>query len=249
MKVTHVAALARDATIGKDGDMPWHYEEDLRHFKSTTMGTMLLMGRKTLDSIGRVLPQRVTIVLTSNPAVIGERYPRAVVATSVDAAFEKAREIQPDGRISVVGGAEAYTATLSRADELVLSFLPEEGGGDTFYPIKRWADLEDPALRQQVVRMLHQLKVVIAVLRYEMQEQDRDDIVSVGTDLLASVIETLALSDEEIDSAAMTAHTNRRFIDLLGKAWVPVQAEDIGRITVRKYRRDDEPTPVRRASN
>ena len=66
MKIAMIAAMAKDRIIGADNDMPWHLPADLKHFKATTLGKAVIMGRKTYESIGRALPGRPNIVITSN---------------------------------------------------------------------------------------------------------------------------------------------------------------------------------------
>lgn len=128
-----VAALARDRTIGKDGGLPWHYPEDMRHFKRATTGTVVVMGRVTLESIGRALPGRTNVVLTRNPASVRERFPGVEAVTSLDDGIALAREAGA-GTVCVIGGAQVYALALPLADELLLTFVPEDGGGDTFFP-------------------------------------------------------------------------------------------------------------------
>lgn len=140
--VALVAGLARDRTIGRDGGIPWHYTEDLETFKRTTMGSALLMGRKTLESIGRLLPGRETIVMSRNPRAVEERWPGARGAASLDEALGIAARLGRS-RVSVIGGGEIYALALPRADELLLTFVPEDGGGDTFFPAwdpTRWRE-------------------------------------------------------------------------------------------------------------
>ncbi len=132
-RIVIVAALARDRTIGKDGGLPWHYPEDLRHFKRVTTGAVIVMGRVTLESIGRTLPGRTNVVLTRNPGDVGERFPGVAAVSSLDDAIQLAREAGVD-TLFVIGGAQVYALALPIADELLLTFVPEDGGGDTFVP-------------------------------------------------------------------------------------------------------------------
>ena len=120
-----IAALAQNRAIGKDGRIPWHLPEDLKFFKATTLGHVILMGRKTFDSLGRPLPGREHWVLTRGPEIPGVRTIRDI------------SEIQEptDGRkLFVIGGAEIYAALLPRCDELYLTHVPIEAEGDAFFP-------------------------------------------------------------------------------------------------------------------
>jgi dihydrofolate reductase len=127
MTVTLVAAMGRNRVIGLDGDMPWHHPEDLAHFKRTTMGGTMVMGRKTFDAIGRPLPGRRTVVVTRSADWSHEGVD---VAHSLDDALSSA-----DGaEIYVVGGGDVYAQALPFADRLVLTEIDEAPDGDTFFP-------------------------------------------------------------------------------------------------------------------
>jgi dihydrofolate reductase len=124
--VTLIAAVARNGVIGADGGIPWHLPEDFAHFKATTLGHTLLMGRATYDSIGRALPGRTTIVLTRDPDWHADG---VLVAGSVEEALAMA-----EGDVYVAGGATVYAAALRYADEQLISEVDLEPEGDTFYP-------------------------------------------------------------------------------------------------------------------
>lgn len=133
VRVVLVAGVARDGTIGHDGGIPWHYTEDLRTFKRSTLGTALVMGRKTLESIGRLLPGRPSIVLSRSPERVRERYPGAHVVRSLDDAWRVVRDLGHHVA-SVIGGGEVYRLALPCAHELLLTEVPEDGGGDVTFP-------------------------------------------------------------------------------------------------------------------
>lgn len=133
--VTLVAALARNRVIGADGDIPWRIPADFAHFKATTLGGVLLMGRATYDSIGRPLPGRTTIVLTRDLAWRG---PDGVLtAGSLATAFAQATALiaERDRSLFVVGGAAVYEATMPYATHQILTEIDLEPPGDTFYPV------------------------------------------------------------------------------------------------------------------
>jgi dihydrofolate reductase len=133
--VTIVAAVARNGVIGVDGGLPWRLPDDLRRFKELTLGHVLVMGRKTYESIGHPLPGRATIVVTRNP-----RWDAGVaevrVVRSVDDAIEAAAAIDPEA--FVVGGAQVYAAALPIADRLELTWVDAEPDGDTRFPDVDW---------------------------------------------------------------------------------------------------------------
>jgi dihydrofolate reductase len=122
--ITAVVAMTPTGVIGLDGDMPWRLSSDLRRFKRLTMGGVLIMGRRTYDSIGRPLPGRRTIVVTRNQNWSSE---------GVDSASspEKALEIAGQDRCFVVGGAEIYRQMLPHCHELWLTRVWSTVEGDT----------------------------------------------------------------------------------------------------------------------
>jgi dihydrofolate reductase len=124
-----IAAVARNGVIGHRGGIPWHLPEDFAHFKATTLGHTLVMGRATYDSIGRPLPGRTTIVLTRDPDWHADG---VIVAHDLDTALALAAD-QP-GDVYVAGGAHVYAAAMERADEQILTEVNQAPDGDTFYP-------------------------------------------------------------------------------------------------------------------
>jgi dihydrofolate reductase len=133
--VTLLAAVARNGVIGVDGGLPWRLPGDLPRVKSLTTGHVLVMGRKTFDSIGRALPGRSTVVVTRQPGWSAED---VHVAASVSQAIEVAASI--DDHVYVFGGAEVYAQTLDRADRLELTEVHAEPEGDTFFPAVDWSE-------------------------------------------------------------------------------------------------------------
>ncbi len=156
-RIVIIAGIARDRTIGKCGGIPWHYGEDFRNFKRITMGTVLVMGRKTMESIGRLLPGRETVVVSRSPERVATRWPGAHAADSLRSALEQARALGAVS-ITIAGGAEIYRLALPVADEMILTLVPEDGGGDTFFPewdAAAWHEVSrEPLERVQVVRLV-----------------------------------------------------------------------------------------------
>lgn len=128
-RVTMVAAVAENGVIGRDGNIPWHLPEDFAHFKRTTVGHVLVLGRTTHEGIGRPLPDRTTVVLTRDP----DWHQDGVhVARTVLEALELADTLP--GEVMIGGGAAVYEAAMPYADVQVLSEVHASPEGDTFYP-------------------------------------------------------------------------------------------------------------------
>jgi dihydrofolate reductase len=129
MKPTLTLVVAIDAQrgIGINNKLPWHLPEDLAHFKRTTSGHPIVMGRKTYDSIGRPLPNRRNIVVTRNPAWRRE----GVEAVT---SFGDALKLAGDEEIMVIGGAQIFAEALPLADRLVVTEIGKTFDCDTFFP-------------------------------------------------------------------------------------------------------------------
>jgi dihydrofolate reductase len=129
--VTLIAAVAANRTIGKDGQLVWRNKEDMAHFKELTTGKVVIMGRKTWESIPpkfRPLPDRTNVVVTRNKHYV---LPDNVMsAASVEEALYRYRMAD----IMVMGGAEIYAASIGKADCLELTEVAAELDGDTFFP-------------------------------------------------------------------------------------------------------------------
>jgi dihydrofolate reductase len=125
-EIVFVIARARNGVIGRDGALPWRLPEDLKRFKALTMGAPMIMGRKTFESLPRLLPGRRHIVLTRGDW----RAEGAEVAHTVENALA-----QVDGpRVSIVGGAEIYRLFLPLAHRIELTEVHGEPEGDTVQP-------------------------------------------------------------------------------------------------------------------
>lgn len=127
LTIALVVAVARNGVIGRDNGLAWHLSADLKRFKALTMGTTLLMGRRTWDSIGRPLPGRRTLVLTRDP---GFRVEGAETVHDWEAALAAAT----GDRLMVVGGAEVYALALPHADRIHLTEVAAEPEGDVRFP-------------------------------------------------------------------------------------------------------------------
>lgn len=125
MTLAIIAAIGKNRVIGRAGKLPWHISDDLKRFKRLTMGNTVLMGRKTFESLGKPLPGRRNVVVTSRTMPGIETY------ASLDAALAA---LADQGRVFVIGGAQIYAQVLEQADELYLTFVDGEYEGDVFFP-------------------------------------------------------------------------------------------------------------------
>jgi dihydrofolate reductase len=139
-----IVARARNGVIGDHGALPWRLPEDLAHFKRTTMGHAVVMGRKTWDSIGRALPGRRNIVVTRNP---GWRAPGAEAAHSLEEALQRCHAPAAGSAgddLFVIGGAELYAQALQHGvDSIYLTEIDADFPGDTWFPAldrARWRE-------------------------------------------------------------------------------------------------------------
>lgn len=146
MSLTLIAALSRNRCIGKQGRLPWHIPEDLKHFRTLTSGKPVLMGRKTWESLPdqfRPLPNRTNIVLTRQadyalPENV-ERYSSLQDAIAAHAGED----------LFVIGGGDIYAAALPHATRLELTHVDQDVAGDAFFPTF------DPADWQEIAREDH----------------------------------------------------------------------------------------------
>jgi len=120
--------MARNRVIGQGNRIPWHLPADFQWFKRTTLGGILVMGRRTWDSIGRPLPGRETIVLSRSPLVI----PGARVLPDIEAL--RLATSADDRQVWICGGAEIYRQLLPDCSDLYLSLVDAEPEGDAFFP-------------------------------------------------------------------------------------------------------------------
>jgi dihydrofolate reductase len=128
-----IIIVATDAQrgIGINNTLPWHLPEDLAHFKRTTAGHTIIMGRKTFDSIGRPLPKRRNIVITRNSAWAHEGVESA---PSLAAAIALAGADSENGSAYIIGGAQIYAEAMPHADELIVTEIAKNFACDAFFP-------------------------------------------------------------------------------------------------------------------
>ena len=149
MKIVLVAAIGENSVIGQNGQLPWHLKSDLQHFRGITMNRPVIMGRKTHESIGKVLPGRTNIVLTRDLTLVAAG---AVLATSLDAALGFARtDAAKRGvdEVMVIGGSDIFAATMPMAERLEITYVHLAPEGDAYFPEI------DPEIWQEVAREDH----------------------------------------------------------------------------------------------
>ena len=133
-RISLIVAMARNRVIGADNRIPWHLPNELRMFKALTTGHHIIMGRKTYESIGRLLPGRTSVIVTRQRDY---SVPGAVIAHSTREALEACGS---DDECFVIGGAELFRASLPLADRLYLTVVDAEPAGDTYMPELELAD-------------------------------------------------------------------------------------------------------------
>jgi len=140
MKLSLSVAVSENNVIGRDGDLPWHLSADLQRFKRVTMGHVMLMGRKTWESIGRPLPGRTSIVI-SRRADYETGFEEVGVVTNLDEALARTRLLKQARReVFVIGGARIYEMMFSCVDRLLLTRVHAEVEGDVYFPEVDWGE-------------------------------------------------------------------------------------------------------------
>ena len=144
MNLAVICAMSENRIIGRGNELPWHLPGDLKYFKQTTLGSPIIMGRKTWESIGRPLPGRSNIVVSRNNQLTIEQ---VQTADSLTGAIKLAREIAVPDNVSevfVIGGAELYKEAFPLADRLYLTRVHAEIEGDTYlegFKEKDWIEI------------------------------------------------------------------------------------------------------------
>lgn len=134
-----IAAVARNRVIGINNTLPWHLPEDLKRFRALTTGHHIIMGRKTYESLNRLLPDRTTVIVSRNPDY---SVPGALTATSLRQAVEICGN---DEEAFLIGGAELYLDGLKSANKLYLTEIDAEFAGDVFFPAIDFAEWQEIA--------------------------------------------------------------------------------------------------------
>lgn len=127
-KFSIIAAIARNGVIGRDNTLPWHLPEDLKRFRALTMGHHIVMGRKTYESLGRLLPGRTTVIVSRSADYV---VPGAIVTGSLKQALQACGD---DEEVFVIGGAQLYREALPMADRLYVTWIERDFEGDAQFP-------------------------------------------------------------------------------------------------------------------
>lgn len=138
-RISLIAAMAQNRTIGINNTLPWRLPGELKYFKSVTMGHHILMGRKTYESIGKPLPGRTTVIITRNQDY---RAPGCIIANTLEAAISVCAA---DDEIFFIGGAELYSQALHVADRLYLTEIQKDFEGDAHFPAfdyNQWLEIK-----------------------------------------------------------------------------------------------------------
>ena len=125
--ISIIVAIAENGVIGDKNALLWNIKEDMRRFRTTTMGHPVVMGRKTFESIGRPLPKRTNVVITRGDS----EFEGCIVAHSIE---EAVKMFSPDEEVFIIGGAQIYKQALPLADKLYLTVVHRNYEGDTSFP-------------------------------------------------------------------------------------------------------------------
>ncbi|MDY2946946.1 dihydrofolate reductase [Mannheimia varigena] len=148
MKISVIVARTKNKVIGKDNQMPWHLPVDLAWFRQNTVGKPVIMGRKTYESIGRLLPKRPNIILSRSGFTVEGAYS----AESLEQAVELAKSFANSDEIMIIGGGELFKQALPQADTLYLTEIQAEIEGDTFFEFneenwqlaeQKWSEIDE----------------------------------------------------------------------------------------------------------
>jgi dihydrofolate reductase len=131
--ISIIVAIAKNGVIGKaNGEMSWHVKEEFKHFKDTTLGFPIIMGRKTFETLGKPLKGRLNIVVSKNKSY-KTSYDDVVIKSSIEAAIEYCKSINPE-KIFIIGGGEIYRQAILFVDEMIITFMKFEADGEVKFP-------------------------------------------------------------------------------------------------------------------
>jgi dihydrofolate reductase len=131
--ISIIVAIANNGVIGKsNGEMSWHVKEEFQHFKNTTYGFPIIMGRKTFETLGKPLKGRLNIVVSKNK-FYNTSYEDVAVKNSIEEAIEYGKLNKPE-KIFIIGGGEIYKQSLPIVDEMIITFMKFEASGDVKFP-------------------------------------------------------------------------------------------------------------------
>ncbi len=133
MKKVIISAVAKNGVIGRsNGEIPWHVKEEFQHFKNTTLGFPIIMGRKSFDALGKPLKGRLNVIITNNPD-----YKIPFEEIKIFHSLKKSIdyfESSGQDKIFIIGGGEIYKQAINFVDEMIISIMDFEAEGDVFFP-------------------------------------------------------------------------------------------------------------------
>ena len=133
MIISIIVAIAKNGVIGKaKGEMSWHVKEEFQHFKNTTFGFPIIMGRKTFETLGKPLKGRLNIVVSKNKSY-KTSYDDVVIKSSIDEAIEYCKFLKSE-KIFIIGGGEIYKQAILFVDEMIITFMKFEAEGEVKFP-------------------------------------------------------------------------------------------------------------------
>jgi dihydrofolate reductase len=166
--LSHIVAVSENEVIGKDNDLLWHYSEDLNYFKKRTSGKIMIMGRRTFESLKKPLPKRFHIVVTRQ--VVDSPYENVKYVGSLSEAYSLAEKMtlsdQWPEEVMIVGGGQIYKETLKDVDFLYITRIPGEYAGDTFYSLN---------IPPEFKIAFSQFSTEVPGLRYEIWSKERSE--------------------------------------------------------------------------
>jgi dihydrofolate reductase len=140
MKKIIIAAVAKNGVIGRSsGEMPWYSKAEFSHFRKTTLGFPVIMGRKTLESLGKPLKGRLNLVLTKDMK-LKQKFKEIIILNSLKKAYEFCKAANNE-KVFIIGGGQIFNDAIADADEMIISYMDFEAEGDVFFPnidLKKW---------------------------------------------------------------------------------------------------------------
>ena len=139
--ISHLVAVSNDLVIGVDNDLPWNLKADLAHFKKYTLNKIIIMGRKTYESIGRPLPNRINYVVSRTLKEISGTYVFSSLEEAILNAEKKNLQMNIENEIVIIGGGHIFQETAQSINKLIITRVDCNIDGDIYYPkfnLKKW---------------------------------------------------------------------------------------------------------------
>jgi dihydrofolate reductase len=131
--ISIIVAIAKNGIIGKaNGEMSWHVKEEFQHFKNTTYGYPIVMGRKTFETLGKPLKGRLNIIVTKNPSY-QTNFEDVVIKHSLSDALKFGAQINPE-KLFIIGGGEIYKQAIQLVDEMIITYMKFDAEGEIRFP-------------------------------------------------------------------------------------------------------------------